>query len=71
MTIPSSDYQPFLRSPVPGAELKDGVLAVEEDWTETVELETATELTRTAGRRLRVLVLYGSLRERWVLNQTK
>ncbi|RSH91009.1 hypothetical protein EHS25_010185 [Saitozyma podzolica] len=62
-----SDYTPFLLSPVPGAELRDGVPAVDEsDWTSELDLSTATEFSRAAlrDRKLKVLVLYGSLRER-------
>lgn len=64
-----SEYTPFLLSPVPGAELRDGVPAVDEsDWTSELDLSTATEFSRAAlrDRKLKVLVLYGSLRERCV-----
>lgn len=71
-----SDYRPFLLSPIPGAETKPQQPSSdhsekheEPDWTlEAVEdLEAARVLGESVfGRQggLRVLVLYGSLRER-------
>jgi hypothetical protein len=63
---PEERYRPFLLSPVPGAELVDGAPAVSEDWTAELDLITAVQFARAAlrGRQLKVLVLYGSLRER-------
>jgi len=61
-------YQPFLLDVVPGAErTAEGRLAVEPDWTEHLELDSTKRLVRDVmgtQRQLRVLVLYGSLRER-------
>ncbi len=60
-------YRPFLLSPVPGAEQDiSGVPAVEPDWTTELELDTTKALAGSLrnGKRLKVLVLYGSLRER-------
>jgi hypothetical protein len=61
-------YQPFLLDVVPGAEMTaDGERAVESDWTQHLELDAAKQLvcdTMGPHRRLKVLVLYGSLRER-------
>jgi hypothetical protein len=60
-------YQPFLLDVVPGAETTaDGERAVEPDWTQHLELDAAKQLVRDTmpNRRLKVLVLYGSLRER-------
>lgn len=58
-------YRPFLLNEIPGAELNDnGQPATEPDWTKDLELTTTTELARQAEGRLKVLVLYGSLRER-------
>lgn len=74
--IETSTYRPFLLSPIPGAESKpssDGTSGKHEepDWTlEAVEdLEAARALGNAVfGQQggLRVLVLYGSLRERCV-----
>lgn len=63
----SERYQPFLLSPIPGAENDGNSLAVSEDWTADLDLDRAKEFavnnTGTKGR-LRILVLYGSLRQR-------
>jgi hypothetical protein len=70
MAILTNDkaYQPFLLDVIPGAECTaDGQPAVEPDWTEHLELGSTKELARRSlgvQRRLKVLVLYGSLRER-------
>lgn len=70
-----SPYEPFLLSPIPGAERDStGELAVGEDWTAELELETAQAFAAARskeGGRLRVLVLYGSLRERYVTNKDR
>lgn len=51
-------YRPFLQHPEPGAA----------DWVAELELDTATAMAREdfekTGSRLKVLVLYGSLRKR-------
>lgn len=68
-------YRPFLLSPVPGAERvspDSDERAVEVDWTEDAadDLADARALgeavfgRREEGRGLKVLVLYGSMRER-------
>lgn len=60
-------YQPFLLDPVPGAEVTaKGERAIEHDWTADCDLETAKRTAETllGERRIKVLVLYGSLRER-------
>ena len=63
-------YQPFLQSPIPGAEKgPDGEYLVdEEDWVQGLELDEVkgmtSRLAEQGGRRVKVLVLYGSLRER-------
>ena len=61
-------YQTFLLDVIPGAErTAGGQPTVEPDWTVHLELETTKELARRSlgvQRRLKVLVLYGSLRER-------
>jgi hypothetical protein len=68
-------YQPFLQSPVPGAEKgSDGKYVVdEEDWVQALELDEVKRMTsrlaEQGGRRVKVLVLYGSLRERYVSAQ--
>ena len=70
MAILTNDkaYQPFLLDVIPGAErTADGQPVVEPDWTEHLELGSTKELARRSlgvQRRLKVLVLYGSLRER-------
>lgn len=64
-----SVYRPFLLSPIPGAERgKDGTLAVDEgDWVRDLELDGVKQMARSLpdGRRVKILVLYGSLRERY------
>jgi hypothetical protein len=68
----NNPYEPFLLSPIPGAERNaEGELHESEDWTADLVLETARQFAETgagSGGRLRVLVLYGSLRERSVLS---
>ena len=69
MTTASDEhtYQPFLLDPVPGAELTvDGHLAKEHDWTRDIQLDSAKETVKAllGERRVKVLVLYGSLRSR-------
>jgi hypothetical protein len=63
-----STYRPFLLSPIPGAEKNaDGVPAVDkEDWVSELELDAVKKLAAgvEGGRKLKLLVLYGSLRER-------
>jgi len=63
-------YRPFLKSPIPGAERgPDGELAVDkEDWVQGLELDETKRMVQTLpeGRRVKILILYGSLRERYV-----
>jgi hypothetical protein len=62
------EHKPFLLDVVPGAETGPDGPYQEEDWTRDVDLQGATTFSRGVWgeERLRVLVLYGSLRERWV-----
>lgn len=66
----NSSYEPFLLSPIPGAERDaNGELAISDDWTADLELETVRQFAETSSKEggpLKVLVLYGSLRERQV-----
>jgi hypothetical protein len=59
-------HKAYSLSPIPGAEtLADGTKAVDaEDWVERLELEAVSALHRQRDEKLKVLVLYGSLRER-------
>ncbi|KAG7535898.1 hypothetical protein FFLO_03644 [Filobasidium floriforme] len=61
-------YQPFLLSPIPGAEkTPDGELAVDkDDWVQGLELDHVKEMVKSVpeGRRVKILIMYGSLRER-------
>jgi hypothetical protein len=61
-------YQPFLLSPIPGAEkTPDGELAVDrDDWVQGLELDHVKEMVKSVpeSRRVKILILYGSLRER-------
>lgn len=66
---PKASYKPFLISPIPGAELLNGMPAVDEsDWTSKLDLGTTIDFSKAmmGNRQLNVLVLYGSLRERSV-----
>lgn len=64
-----SRYEPFLLPVVPGAESGPDGPYIEDDWTEGLDLDTATAFSQSVWgkEKLRVLVLYGSLRERSVL----
>jgi hypothetical protein len=66
MTITMDPYRPHLLPIVPGAEVGPDGTHQEEDWTHNIDLKEATALSlRVWGAEpLRVLVLYGSLRER-------
>jgi hypothetical protein len=63
-----STYEPFLLSPIPGAEKHaNGEVAVSDDWTADLGLETVRQFAEDRSKEggpLKVLVLYGSLRER-------
>ena len=66
-----TEYQTFLQSPIPGAEKgPDGEYVVDqEDWVQGLELDEVkgmtSRLAEQGGRRVKVLVLYGSLRQRY------
>jgi hypothetical protein len=66
MTTGPGHYRPHLLSVVPGAEQGPNGPYVEMDWTEDIDLEAATSLSKRVwgDEPLRVLVLYGSLRQR-------
>lgn len=54
-------YHPFV---LPAQQLVDGVAPVV-DWVDILEMDTVQEMVRVRGPdKVRVLVLYGSLRER-------
>jgi hypothetical protein len=61
-------YRTFLLSPIPGAEKgADGEYAVDkEDWVQGLELDEVKRMTDglPEGKKIKILVLYGSLRER-------
>ncbi|KAJ9115476.1 hypothetical protein QFC22_005234 [Naganishia vaughanmartiniae] len=59
-------HKAYTLSPIPGAEtLTDGSKAIDtEDWVEKLELEAVSALHQQRNEKLKVLVLYGSLRER-------
>lgn len=71
LAIPTSEdnsdirlkYRPFL--------LPEGGKAEDEDWVKGLELATVVEMAKndleTTGERIKVLVLYGSLRARYVI----
>jgi hypothetical protein len=66
---PTAFYQPFLLSPIPGAELVSGVPAVDQsDWTSQLDLGTAIDFSKQVwgDHALKIMVLYGSLRERYI-----
>ena len=58
-------YRPFLLSPVPGAEVDEDGPIVEPDWTAELELDTVKAISKASDEPLKVLVLYGSLRDRY------
>lgn len=66
MTRDLDQYKPHLLPIVPGAEVGPDGPYQEDDWTADVDLERATSFSRSVWgvERLRVLVLYGSLRQR-------
>lgn len=66
-TGPTPTYQPHRLSVVPGSEV--GSEHAEEDWTASLDLSRAVAAARASfgPAPLRVLVLYGSLRQRLVL----
>lgn len=66
LAIPTEEEEPEIRTKYRPFLLDDAVAA--EDWVAKLELATVTEMAQrdfaTTGERLKVLVLYGSLRER-------
>ncbi|KIW22713.1 arsenical resistance protein ArsH [Cladophialophora immunda] len=66
LAIPESIDDPLVRSAYRPFLLPDGIQ--QQDWISRLELATATELAyndlRVTGERIKVLVLYGSLRQR-------
>jgi hypothetical protein len=59
-------YKPHLLPIVPGAEMGPDGPRTEPDWTAELDLQGATTFSRGVwgDKKLQVLVLYGSLRER-------
>jgi hypothetical protein len=68
MATISDTYKIYRASPIPGAEtLSDGSKAVDgEDWVQGLDLEAVTKMHAARAEKVKVLVLYGSLRERYV-----
>jgi hypothetical protein len=67
MTYGSNDsYRPYLSSIIPGAEHNESGPIIDDNWTISLDLSRATAFANDifASQPLRVLVLYGSLRER-------
>jgi hypothetical protein len=67
MTRDFDHYKPHLLPIVPGAEAGPNGTYEEPDWTENLDLSGATTFSQGVWgeKKLRVLVLYGSLRERY------
>jgi arsenic resistance protein ArsH len=70
MTRDFDHYKPHLLPVVPGAETGPDGPYEEADWTANLDLSGATAFSQGVWgeRKLRVLVLYGSLRERYAEN---
>ena len=68
MTRDFDHYKPHLLPIVPGAEIEPDGPHEELDWTQNLDLSSATTFSEGVWgeKKLRVLVLYGSLRERYV-----
>jgi hypothetical protein len=68
MTRDFDHYKPHLLPVVPGAEQGPDGPYTEPDWTQDIDLSGATTFSKGVWgeKKLRVLVLYGSLRERCV-----
>lgn len=66
MAMSTDPYKVYTVSPIPGAEtLSDGSKAVDaEDWVKELDLEAVTQMHQARSEKIKVLVLYGSLRER-------
>jgi hypothetical protein len=66
MALSTDPYKVYTVSPIPGAEtLPDGSKAVDaEDWVKELDLEAVTKMHQASNEKVKVLVLYGSLRER-------
>jgi hypothetical protein len=60
------EYTPFLLDVIPGAETGPDGPCQEEDWTRDLDLQAATTFSNGVwgDKKLKVLVLYGSLRSR-------
>ena len=74
MTRNFDHYKPHLLPVVPGAEQGPDGPYTEPDWTQDLDLSGATTFSKGVWgeKKLRVLVLYGSLRERYTsLNTTE
>lgn len=68
MASVTDSYKIYRASPIPGAEtLADGSKAVDDqDWVQGLDLEAVTKMHEARNEKVKVLVLYGSLRERYV-----
>lgn len=66
MAMSTDPYKVYAVSPIPGAEtLPDGTKAVDAvDWVTDLDLEAVTKMHQARNEKIKVLVLYGSLRER-------
>ena len=68
MASATDGYKVYRASPIPGAEtLADGSKAVDgEDWVQGLDLDAVTKMHEARSEKIKILVLYGSLRERYV-----
>lgn len=66
-------YKIYRASPIPGAEtLADGSKAVDDqDWVQGLDLEAVTKMHEARNEKVKVLVLYGSLRERYIISSSR
>ncbi|GHJ83686.1 hypothetical protein NliqN6_0088 [Naganishia liquefaciens] len=66
MASATDGYKVYRASPIPGAEtLADGSKAVDgEDWVQGLDLDAVTKMHEARSEKIKILVLYGSLRER-------
>lgn len=67
MATTNDSYKIYRASPIPGAEtLPDGSKAVDAvDWVQDLDLEAVTKMHEARNEKIKILVLYGSLRERY------
>jgi hypothetical protein len=72
MTRNLDEYKPHLLPIVPGAEVGPDGPHTEHDWTTDLDLEGATTFSKAVWgeKKLKVLVLYGSLRDRYITLHT-